>query len=73
MYIHGVTNEDKKTADRVFLNNMMRIIDAAGGWWLLKKLRRRRARIYYEALRFGGGPAFWRGKNKETEIKKQAA
>jgi hypothetical protein len=65
MYTGGETLADKEEADRVFLNNMLRIIDAAGGWWVLRQLRRRRARVYYEAVQHFGGPAFWSGKNKK--------
>lgn len=69
MYAEGTTISDKGTADRTFLNNMLRIIDAAGGPWLLKTLRRRRAKTYYEAVHVFGGPAFWHEKNdKESTI-----
>ena len=62
MYDCGVTIEDKNEADRVFLNNVLRIIDAANSWWWLRRLRRRRAATYYHAVRLFGGPAFWSGK-----------
>ncbi len=68
MYAAGQTIEDKAEADRVFLNNLLRLIDAAGGWWVLRWLRRRRARTYYEAVRLFGGPAFWTGKNPGTHL-----
>jgi hypothetical protein len=68
MYAHGNTDADKCDADCVFLNNMIRLIEAAGGPWLLRRLRLRRARIYYEAVSHFGGPAFWNSKNKPTEI-----
>jgi len=61
MYHEGKTIEDKKEADRAFLNNLIRIIDNHGG--LLKFLRRRRARKYYLAVKYFGGPAYWNGKN----------
>lgn len=61
MYYIGKTLEDKKEADRVFLNNMLRVIDAKGGW--LVWFRRSRARKYYLAVKYFGGPAFWDGKN----------
>ena len=50
MYHLGETIEDKKEADRVFLNNMIRIIDGKTRWNLLRKLRLRRARLYYQAV-----------------------
>lgn len=62
MYHVGATIEDKKKADRVFMNNMMRIIESKSGW-VLRKLRRRRVRTYYKSVKYGGGPAFWAGKN----------
>jgi hypothetical protein len=67
MYFVGETIDDKKAADRVFLNNMVRQIDAAGGFFLLKRRRKNRAWIYYQAVYRFGGPAFWSGKNKPEE------
>lgn len=66
MYIEGETVADKEEADRVFLNNLLRLIEAAGGIKLLQSLRRRRARIYFEAVQHFGGPAFWHDKNKKN-------
>ena len=63
-YNAGITIEDKKEADRTFLNNLLRIINAEGGW--LAPLRRRRALKYYEAVVYFGGPAFW--VDKETKF-----
>jgi hypothetical protein len=68
MYVTGLTIEDKDTADRVFLNNLLRIIDANTSWWLLRRLRYRRARTYYNAVHDFGGPAFWHGKNQPEEL-----
>lgn len=64
MYHFGKTIEDKEQADRVFLNNLLRLIEAQTGTLnrLLKPLRRRRALKYYEAVVAFGGPAFWSGK-----------
>ncbi len=61
MYHQGKTIEDKKEADRVFLNNLLRLIEAQTSFVgkLLKPLRRRRALKYYEAVVSFGGPAFW--------------
>lgn len=67
MYHLGETIEDKKAADRVFLNNMIRITDARTSWNWLRKLRLRRARFYYLAVCWFGGPAFWSGKNMPDE------
>lgn len=71
MYTAGSTKEDKEEADRVFLNNMIRLIEEAGGPWLLKKLRRNRAYVYYESVSHFGGPAFWDGKNSNKNLMPQ--
>lgn len=65
MYHVGQTVADKEEADRVFLNNLLRLIEAGSGW--LKMLRRRRALDYYQAVVAFGGPAYWAGKNSPTE------
>ena len=59
MYAKGRSIEDKKQADGVFLDNLLRIIDAGTSSWVLRKLRRRRARTYYLSVKYFGGPAFW--------------
>lgn len=68
MYALGETNEDKSEADRAFLNNMVRIIDAKSTWSWIKKLRIWMARKYYGAVAFLGGPAFWDDKNSSEEM-----
>jgi hypothetical protein len=68
MYTVGITLDDKDAADRVFLNNMLRIIDAAGGMWLLRDARRTAAHDYYDAVHLFGGPAFWAGKNRQENL-----
>jgi hypothetical protein len=62
MYHTGETIEDKNEADRVFLNNMLRLITAKTKHKWLRRLRRRRALLYYFAVKNFGGPAFWDGK-----------
>lgn len=62
MYHEGKTIADKAEADRVFLNNLLRLIEA-GSRRLLKPFRRRRALKYYEAVIAYGGPAYWSNKN----------
>ena len=64
MYEVGKTIADKEEADRVFLNNMIRIIDAKDAWYYPHSLARRRALKYYEAVHNFGGDAYWKGKNK---------
>lgn len=68
MYSAGETIEDKDAADRTFHNNILRLIAAAGGPWWLQKLRRMAAYRYYKAVSIAGGPAFWQGKNLNTEL-----
>jgi len=60
MYFFGETIDDKLEADRVFLNNMVRIIRSKStAFWPLRCLRLRLARRYYQAVKYFGGPAFW--------------
>ena len=61
MYHKGVTIQDKQEADRVFLNNLLRIIEAESNRFM-KPLRRRRALKYYSAVVDFGGPAYWSNK-----------
>ena len=68
MYVEGETIEAKEEADRVFLNNMLRAIDAAGGPKILQALRRHRAAKYYNMVHLFGGPAYWLGKNSSTQL-----
>lgn len=70
MYWIGRTKEDKEEADRVFLNNMLRLIEAYDGWSrVLNGFRRYRAVTYYNAVRDLGGPAFWNEKNMDLEFR----
>lgn len=72
MYYNGKNIEDKKEADRVFLNNLIRLIDYKTKWKWLKFLRRRRAYKYYNAVKYFGGSAFWSGKNNENRLIKRS-
>ena len=58
-YLVGTTIEDKDSADREFLNNMIRLIDAKEAWYYPHWFARRRALKYYEAVHTLGGSAFW--------------
>lgn len=68
-YNIGESIEDKDQADRMFLNNLLRIIDNAPSGRImffgrvLTLLRHRRALKYFEAVSLLGGPAFWAGKH----------
>jgi hypothetical protein len=50
MYALGLVIEDKDEADRVFLNNMIRIIDSRRSRRWLRALRLGRAKDYYLAV-----------------------
>jgi hypothetical protein len=63
MYITGETIEHKEEADRVFLNNMLRLIEDCNSLWFISRMRRNRAWVYYQAVHKFGGPAFWADKN----------
>lgn len=67
MYHVGKTNADKEEADRTFLNNMNRVIEARS-WRFLKPLRYARAKEYYIAVKYFGGSAFWKGKNNPLDL-----
>lgn len=69
MYHVGSTLADKEEADRVFLNNALRIIQAKTNWRILKWLRMRRAYTYYTAVKRYGAAAYWADKNSETELR----
>ena len=68
MYKVGKNNEDKEVADRVLLNNSLRLI-ADSDVSPEEKLRAAHcAYAYYLAVYKFGGPAFWGGKNKPEEL-----
>lgn len=68
MYSMGNGIADKEEADRVFLNNMLREIEAVQASRVVNFFRRLRAMGYYSAVRDFGGPAFWAGKNRPEEL-----
>lgn len=65
MYTVGQVLADKEEADRVFLNNMVRLIGYRRSNWFIRGLRLRAARDYYEAVACFGGPAFWANVNEK--------
>ena len=67
MYHIGQSIVDKKVADRVFLNNMIRLIDHKTKWRWLRNLRKKIAYGYYVAVKKFGGPAFWANKNEQVD------
>jgi hypothetical protein len=73
MYWWGSTIEDKREADRTFLNNMLRVIDTNSSGWLLNTLRRRMALKYYTAVATFGGPAFWKNVNPAANMREEGS
>lgn len=64
MYEHGCTIEDKEEADRIFFNNMIRLVERdREKWYKPTHLQHRRAYKYYKMVDLFGGPAFWARKN----------
>ena len=69
MYAYGVTLGEKEFSDRVFLNNMLRLIrDNQSRLKSVNFLRRNFAKSYYLAVKWFGAPAYWDGKNKPEEL-----
>lgn len=64
----GNTEMDRELADRVFKNNMVRLVTAKTKWWWLKRLRLRRVKTYYSMVRFAGATAFFNERNKDKEV-----
>jgi len=62
MYLYGQTIADKDEADRVFMNNMLRLIHLRSANKFIRYLRNKRALSYYQAVQSFGGPAFWAAK-----------
>ena len=62
MYAVGVTKEDKKNADNVFLDNMLEIISRSRRPWILRKLRTVRAHTYYIMVKYFGNSSFFKEK-----------
>lgn len=63
MYAVGRTEADREEADRVFLNNILRIIEEKSQNWFTRMIRRRLALHYYAAVRDFGAIFFWDDKN----------
>jgi hypothetical protein len=76
MYAVGTTEEDKKEADRIFLNNMKQIILwETAGWYddpvRQEKVREeceRQAKTYHMMVATFGGRSFWKGKREDIEM-----
>jgi hypothetical protein len=57
------SEEDRARADRIFLNNMLRIVrhHSKGKWRL--RARQVIAYVYYKSVRKFGAPAYWEDRN----------
>ena len=64
MYHLGQTDADREEADRVFLNNLLRIVEAESTNFFTRVIRRRLVLHFYGAVRDMGGPYFWADKNE---------
>ena len=68
MYFLGRSVEDKHEADRVFLNNMLRMVEQRP--WYLQGYGKWVAKRYYEAVVLFGASAYWDGKNNKEDMRK---
>ncbi len=68
MYAVGEHENDRRTADRVLLNNLIRIIESDSASWL-KPARKIAALTYYYIVRSFGAPFFGKGKNLPEEFR----
>lgn len=68
MYAFGEVLLDKDQSDRAFNNNLIRYITDHTRWAWLASLRMQRAEKYVYLVERRGGPAFWKGKNKDGEM-----
>jgi len=64
----GDSEEDRKKADKIFLTNMLQIVNERGNF-LIKKLRRRRAKTYYKAVRWLGAAAYFSERSTKEQFK----
>jgi len=64
MYHVGENLEDKKQSDRVFLNNLIRIIDSTTKYRFMLGFKFKIAKMAYKFVKDFGGKYFWDNKNK---------
>ena len=62
------SEEDRARHDRIFLNNMLRIIDAKTNLYILRQLRAYRCYAYYIAVRKFGARSYWCERNNNEEL-----
>lgn len=59
------TEQDRKSADTVFLANMLRVIEAESNWFM-RILRNQRAMTYYNAVDCKKNNVFWNLKRAQA-------
>lgn len=63
------SDDEFHRANRIFLNNMHRLIQGGKRWRWLRTLRRARAMTYFKAVDSPiGSIIYWNGKNKPEEM-----
>jgi len=65
----GDIEADRKKADKIFLTNMLQIVNEHGGNFIIKALRRRRAKTYYLAVQWFGSPAYFEERSTENQFR----
>ena len=58
--MYRVDKAGKKYADRMFLDNMRKLIDSGIQWGWLVKCRRHRAKIYYSVVSSKAGEKYYK-------------
>lgn len=68
-WMYGIVSTEayRKFADRIFLDNVLAIIDRDTNWSLLRWLRKLVAYGYYQGLKVVGWPIYHRKKSEEAE------
>jgi len=64
-YRHCVysSSTDRERHDKIFLNNMLSIVDENTRWRWLRKLRYRRCKSYFLAVRAFGARSYWEARD----------
>jgi len=65
----GGEESDRKMADNILLNNLLRIVRAKSRFKVTRWLRERRCHTYYRMVRLCGGPAFHDERNDESDFR----
>ena len=63
-YSIGTTAKDKRVADKQFRKNLLKLIKLEKKPYKPKFFMKIRANLYYTMVKWRGGSAYWKGKNK---------